>query len=492
MPAPRLWPWLVVAAVLTTVRTLVFVTHPTISFDADQAVVGLMAKHIAEGRAWPVYQYALDYVFEVTAYLVAPFMWVLGPTLTALRLPMLLMNVGVGVGLVALVARAGVRPALATLAAVPVLLAPPATSAALMDALGMTIEPLAFVLAIWWLRDRPVLLGGVIAVGVRVREFVAYGAAALLVVEILSGRLRRPDAVERWTLTAATAAGTLALLAGLARFQTPLGPGTWVDAPADDLATLSGAFCFQPAWAARNVGALVTRYLGELYGAVRLPVEAAVVRSDVVQGATGLWVLVGGALVVMLAVSTWRLRDLWTARARADVGLGVFLAAVGLQAVVVYALSRCGPLSVLTLRYALLGLVLPTGLVVLFLAVETRTRVRVAALAAFVVLGAVSLRDHAALLREQWTEPHVANRVRLAAALEARGVRYAYADYWTAYYVAFITEERVLVVPDVLSRIAFYEREVAAHAHEAVRLSPAPCGEDPPVAPGYHVCDATR
>jgi len=492
MPAPRLWPWLALAVVLTTARTLVFLTHPTISFDADQAVVGLMAKHIAEGRAWPVYQYALGYVFEVTAYLVAPVMWFLGPTLTALRLPMLLVNVGVGVALVALVARAGVRPAFATVAALPVLLAPPATSAALMDALGMTIEPLAFVLAIWWLRDRPVLLGVLIGVGFRVREFVAYGAAALLLVDGWSGRLRRPEAPERWMLTAVSAAGTLALVAGLARFQTPRGPGTWVDAQAGDLATLAGAFCFQPAWAARNVGALVTHYLGALYGASRLPVEAAAVRSDVVQGAVGLWPLVGATLLALLAVSAWRRRALWQARGRVDVGLGLFLMAVGAQAVIVYALSRCGPLSVLTLRYALLGLFLPAGLAVLFLAVEGRAGVRAAALAAFVVLGAVSLRDHAALLHEQWTTPHVANRARLADALEARGVRYAYADYWTAYYVAFLTEERVLVVPDILSRIAFYEREVAAHADEAVRLSPSPCGDAPPVAPGYHVCDGTR
>ncbi len=486
------WPWLVAAAVLVVARTVAFVVHPTLTFDADQAVVGLMAKHIAEGRAWPVHQYALTYVVEVTAYLAAPFMWLFGPTMAALRLPLLLMNVGVGVGLVALVVRAGVRPAVALAASLPVVVAAPGTSAALTDALGMTVEPLAFVLALWWLRDRPVAFGIVAALGFRVREFAAYGVAAVLLADAVSGRLFGRAALRHWLLVAIGAAGLFGALAGLVRFETPRGPGTWVDETGSGLETLSGAFCFDPSWAARNVADLGVRYLGLLYGAAVMPVEDAIVRSDSHQGAPGLWLLLGVTLLLMTVRAAVALPRLWADRRDGRVQLGLFLAAVGAQAVLVYAVSRCGPLSALTLRYALLGLFLPTGIALLFLHVEGRPRVRAAALAVFVLLAAVSLRDHARLLREEATSPQVANRVLLADALEREGIRYAYADYWTAYYVSFITEERVLVVPDVLSRIAFHEREVEAHAHEAVRLSATPCGDAPPIAPGYHVCQVSR
>lgn len=490
--APRLWPWLCLAAALVVLRTVVFVTHPSISFDADQAVIGLMAKHIAEGRAWPVYQYALTYVVEMTAYVAAPFIALFGASPAVLRVPLLLMNVAVGSLLVATTARTGLRPALALVAALPLLLAPPATSAALMDVLGMTVEPLGFVLALWWLRERPVVLGMVAALGFRVREFVAYGVAALLLVELFSGRLLTRAAARHWLLVAVGGAGTLATIGGLSRFETPLGPGTWAASRGGGLETLQGAFCFAPRWAWRNSVAMATHYLGQLYGAAPVPVEAAIVRSDVVQGASGLWPLLGAALLGMLGRVAVGGRAVWAARRQAGVGLGLFLLAVGTQAVLVYAVSRCGPISLVTIRYALLGLFLPSGIALLFLQVEQRPAVRALALTALVAVAGVSAHDHVDLLVEQVRTPHVANRQVLAEVLERRGVRYAYSDYWTAYYVSFVTAERVLVVPDVLSRIAWYERELDAHRDEAVRLATTPCGEAPAVAPGYYVCDVTR
>ena len=35
---------------------------PGVRFDADQAIVGLMAKHISEGRAFPVFFYGQSYL----------------------------------------------------------------------------------------------------------------------------------------------------------------------------------------------------------------------------------------------------------------------------------------------------------------------------------------------------------------------------------------------------------------------------------------------
>ena len=41
------------ARLLVVARSLVFVIYPESYFDSDQAVFGLMAKHLVEGRAFP-------------------------------------------------------------------------------------------------------------------------------------------------------------------------------------------------------------------------------------------------------------------------------------------------------------------------------------------------------------------------------------------------------------------------------------------------------
>ena len=52
----------VAAALLVIARSWVYLRYEFLDFDADQAVIGLMAKHFAEGRAFALYQYAFDYV----------------------------------------------------------------------------------------------------------------------------------------------------------------------------------------------------------------------------------------------------------------------------------------------------------------------------------------------------------------------------------------------------------------------------------------------
>jgi hypothetical protein len=58
--------------------------------DGDEAVMGLMARHIAEGRHFPAYFYGDDYMGSLEAYLAAPFVGLFGPSVLALRLPALL------------------------------------------------------------------------------------------------------------------------------------------------------------------------------------------------------------------------------------------------------------------------------------------------------------------------------------------------------------------------------------------------------------------
>jgi hypothetical protein len=101
----------------------------------------------------------------------------------ALKLPLLALNVGTALLLVRMLEReTGLRPALAALAASFFVVAPPGTSAQLMSALGVSVEPFLYVLLIWVLRERPIWRGVVLGLGFLHREFTAYGFAALLII----------------------------------------------------------------------------------------------------------------------------------------------------------------------------------------------------------------------------------------------------------------------------------------------------------------------
>jgi hypothetical protein len=485
----RWWPWLLLAAGLVVFRCLPYVVWGTLAFDADQALVGLMAKHVAEFRALPVYQYGLPYVVIVSAYVTAPFIWLLGATPLALKLPVLLINVGVGVAVVWAMVRAGVRPAAATLLALPVILPSAVSNAGLMDALGMTVEPAAFVLALWFTRRSPVLFGVIAAVGFHVREFVAYGVAAIVAVDVLSGWLISREGSRHWRRATVTAAAAAALIAGLARFGSVRGPGTWLTSEVEgNLSTLGAAFCFVPQQAWRNVLELGVSYLGLLWGPTPAPLSSAAVQSGVRQGLAGAWPLLGVVLLAAALHLGWHWKRLWRGRHDPALQLAAVMTLVGLQAVLVYAISRCGPVSVVTIRYALLGVFLPSGLALGVWLTGPSRALRSVLGTAFIALAALNAWPHARLWQEQWTHPSVSSRALLGAAMESRGLRYARSDYWTAYYVTFLTQERVIVGAETLSRVDAYERALAQHADEVVRIATTPCDSSPPIVAGFYVC----
>ena len=61
----RTRPLVLAIAGLVVLRSLVFVCWPASHFDSDQAVTGLMAKHLSELRAFPVFWYGQTYMLGV-------------------------------------------------------------------------------------------------------------------------------------------------------------------------------------------------------------------------------------------------------------------------------------------------------------------------------------------------------------------------------------------------------------------------------------------
>ena len=70
----------------------------------------------------------------------------------------------------------------------------------------------------------------------------------------------------------------------------------------------------------------------------------------------------------------------------------------------------------------------------------------------------------------------------------AAGIRYATSDYWLAYAITFLTNERVMVASDDLVRIQEYQRAFEAHRDEAVRVSRRPCAGGRLVMRSIYLC----
>ena len=76
-----------VAAALVLLRALVYLLFEQVGFDSDQAIIGLMAKHLGEGRAFPLFLYGQTYMLAVEAWTAVPFfLIVVTSPLTASRL----------------------------------------------------------------------------------------------------------------------------------------------------------------------------------------------------------------------------------------------------------------------------------------------------------------------------------------------------------------------------------------------------------------------
>jgi hypothetical protein len=485
---------LVVAAVL--IRTAVFVCWEHSSFDSDQAVVGLMAKHISEGRAFPLFFYGQNYLLAVQAWLAAPVFLVLGPTVLALKLPLLVLNLAVALLLVHLLQRdAGLRPAFAGMAAAIFVLAPVGMSAQLMNALGVSVEPFLYVLLIWVWRARPVWLGVVLGVGFLHREFTAYGFLAILVVGLCDRSI--------WTrkrLTELAVAVVVAVMLwnganAIRPYANAAGPGTTganVAGPPTNVRGLLDRICSDPRLIVKGFGPLFGSFLGLPVGLTQAPLAALSINSLRDQGAPWLWPIFGLACLAGLIRVAWLLRSVPGARAPSVWAFPAYLFVTGAITALAYDVGRCGELHVMTMRYALLVILAPIGLAAAWLRTEPRLRVRSGIVTFLGVWSAYSLAGHGQLLNEYIRHTPPAYRRVVADYLVAHHIGLARSEYWTGYHVTFLARERVVVATDGVWRVLSYHEQEKASPGRAYTISRRSCpdGRGVEVYPGvYWVCN---
>ena len=486
---------LILAAVLVGARAAACVV-PGVRFDADQAIVGLMAKHISEGRAFPVFFYGQSYLPALESYLAAPLMLVAGPTEPMLKLPVLLMNVAAGTLVVWTLARdGGLGPWLALVAALPLLLPSALVSTRMMEAMGGNVESFLYIPLLWVLRDRRWAFAVVLGLAAAQREFAFYGAAALLLLELRRGRLWTPASIRHWASAAVGVVAARALLEALRPFAPMFGPGTIARESVTDIqfATLVGAqFCADPTRWPSRLGDLLHQHLPLAFGGAPGPLADFAVNTAVLQGTPGLHLWVGATTVVALAVAaaiTVRREPLPLPPAAPAVPggeAGAYYLLTGLASLAVYWLIACSRVTVESFRYDLLVVLVPVGALALGLRAARGVPLQAGLAAAAVLAAVLNLADMTALGTEVLEDRRPDHRRQAARVLEARGIQVLWGEFRIAYPISFFTQERVRVAATGFHKIDAYAEEAKAAGARVIQTVPCPGGEE--IAPGVHLC----
>lgn len=490
-PSSRGWRIALVAAVLLILfRSAVFVFWPQSYFDSDQAVFGLMAKHLAEGRAFAMFMYGQNYMLAVEAWLAAPVFLVVGASVAALKLPLLIINLVVALLLLRIFVRdVGLSPLLALAATVFFLLPAPGVTSRLVEANGGNVEPFLYVLLIWLTRNRPNWCGAILGVGLLNREFTLYGLAALLVIEAATGELFTRQGFGRRLRMLRTTAEVWLIVAWLKQFANAAGPSTSVAdlyqrLPQNNFVELLDRICIDPRTVAAGLWNGVTVHLTRLFGVVQEPLADYGIDSSSGQGLPfGRALLAAIVIFPVVRIFTRLSRERqW----RHEYDSCVYLVLVGLFSFTANAVLRCGVVDIM--RYDLLSILGAAGLAAWFLRTETSRTLAAIWLGLVGVWALGSGAAHARLLAEYTAHAPVGAKRMVIRNLEVRNIKYAYADYWLAYYISFMTQERIIVAATDVPRIAEYKRIVDAHRDEAIRISRTPCPDGHEIMRGVYFC----
>jgi hypothetical protein len=450
------------------IRSVVFVAYEQSFFDSDQAIVGLMAKHLVEGRAFPLFYYGQTYMLGVDAWLAAPIFLVAGPTVGALHFALTLVNLLIAGLLVAGLHRwAALAPRDALMATVFFTLAPPVTARYLLEA-AANICTFVYVLLLWTLRRRPLWWGPVLAIGFLHREFTIYALPVLALADLLDRSEPRGDQLKRWLTGVAVALavwqGTQAL-APYADFMGPGSRGELIDGfGGSQGGNIAARISLVPAEWPERIVAMAGQHLPRLLGTRHVAQAGAGQGHD--------WMRV--PFVVLLVAGCLRMIWLWWRDASASrAAFAWYLAGVGLVAIAAYVATR--PAADMVDRYLLLALLLPIGVAAVLLSIDPDRRVRHAVAIAAAIWAASSLYDHGRHVTHYASGAEPNPLRELIDELEVRGIGIIEADYWRAYKIAFLSQERVKAASTDFVRIDEYQELAAGEGDRLLRLSEQAC-----------------
>ena len=479
------------ASLLVAARCAVFIIYQQSFFDSDQAIVGLMAKHLIEGRAFPLFFYGQTYLLGVEAWIAAPFFLIGGPTVAALHTALMAVNLAIAALLIVCLVRwGGLRPFQAVAASLFFTLAPPFTGLLLIDANGANIEEFLYVLILWVLRDRPLWFGAILAIGVLNREFTMYAVPVLLAGQLLTGTLFRAARLRMWLVAAAAFLAVWQTVDVLKPFADVMGPGTrgtWVEPPGGSaMDNLVDRAEIVPREFPERMRVMATDYFPRQIGARAVESSTAPQGRDWMFWPLGLGLMAAGLRALFLTIRC-RLAD----GRRPATDFGWYLFGIGVLAAAVYIATRSIDRGLID-RYMLLTIYAPVGVVALFLALEPRVWLRRGMVALLLAWASVSAVDHARLFARYWGGREPDELQRLADGLVARGIHVASAGYWRAYRVTFLARERVKVMSTDVSRIREYERLAEVEGNRLIQIRDTACASDQPPIGQWYLCRDDR
>ena len=474
-PRGELWICLAIAAAIIALQSIVPLTVEQY-FDSDQAVYGLMAKHLSEFRAFPLFFYGQNYMLGVQAWLAVPFFWIGGPTVAMLRAPVILLNLAVALGYVWVLARQGLRPRYALVAALPVIAFTPAKAMEFGAVYGAGIEPFGYALLLWILRHRPFAFGALLGFGTLHREFTFLALPAL----VIAG-WRDPAYRTMWSLggRAAGFAVVWVIVDLIKRNVNVYGPsgGEWsAGSVALGAQTFASWLSFDVRAYALRLSQMITWGIPEMFGGRRYAVGAYGIPGALDVGSTVCGLALAAALAIAVARSLWLWRDRGFRLSDPWRQFSQYLAALAVLNLLIYGLNGGIAINLPpVLRYALFTPLLVIAIVASYLFRDPAPRWRMAVGALMLAWAAGSVVDNARLAIHLDRNPPPKPHRRMATYLEATGLKYARATYWDAYLITFLSQERVIVASTTTVRISAYQTEVAAHDDEAVTLLRLPC-----------------
>ena len=434
--------------------------------------------------------YGQSYILGVEAWMAAPLFVLFGASATALKLPLLVLNLVIAWLLVRTLERElGLRPWAAAVAALPFVLPSVAMGAVFVEPSGGNLEPYLYVLLIWLTRNRPIWCGLIFGIGFLHREFTVYALLAVLAIEAFDRTLFSRVGLARRGATIGAAAAIWLVVQGLARYSSASGPGTSFDSiygASNNILELAARTCLSPATAIAGGRRLVSVHWPALLGTARYPLSAFSIESTGSQGlAWSSWLPL---LVVLMAAAGIAIATTSQPPKGHTPRFAVYLVLVGACSSAGYVFGRCGEVNFYAMRYDLLSILAIIGVIGWFLSVHPPRLLAIAWGGVFAAWLGVLAVPHARLVAEYATEPPVPAKRHLIRVLEEKGVRYGTADYWLAYYIDFLTNERILFAADEPQRIKTYNAILADHRSEAVRLSRKPCGAGVLLIPGVYQC----
>jgi hypothetical protein len=484
---------LATAALAVVLRSFVYLLFEQLSFDSDQAITGLMAKHLAERRAFPLFFYGQTYMLAVEAWAAAPFFVIAGPSVAALRASLLVWNLAFAWLLIAtLRLHNRISAWLALVPALVFVLAPPSIATDLMNAQGAIVEPFVYVAALWLLRRRPLWFGAVLGIGFRNREFVAYAVPALLIVELAAGAIDRKRITE-WLAAAVAFAAVLQAVEALKPYADVMGPGThgrtFAALSGSELSNLRERFDFAPGALPGRARELLPQIVEWFSGArqvnTTLPIGS---RGWLVFPAAVCLALLAGRVLLLLFRAPPMPDASWRTAVAERVALAdyaLYLTAAGTIAIIAFVAGK--PVLAGYSRYVLLGLLTPIGLIATFLILEPSALARRSGAVLVVVWALMMAVDHVAIATSYIRYPDVnVNRV-VAETLASDGTANAIAGYWRAYVITFYARERVRVASWDFVRIQAYQDEIATAGGRVVAIADRPCPGGRAVS-GLFVC----